>query len=127
MPLRDHLAFYTNPTTNRRTLREIQQTQDVRNAGQRNRNRQTEDRLATIEADNAQMKLYLVALTRMLLNRKITTPEELQRLIEEVDLMDGEADGKVTGDIRPDGSIAPPPQEPLRTDLDDLADAVGDD
>ncbi|MFP4054626.1 MAG: hypothetical protein ACLFV7_12265 [Phycisphaerae bacterium] len=70
------------------------------------------------------MKLYLLALTRMLLNRKITTPEELQRLVEEVDCLDGEPDGKVSGSIRPDGNVQPPSS---RTDLDDLADAVSGD
>ncbi|MFP4054627.1 MAG: hypothetical protein ACLFV7_12270 [Phycisphaerae bacterium] len=43
MSLKDHISFYTNPYTNRQTLRTLQRTQEMRNAAQRNRNLDTEN------------------------------------------------------------------------------------
>ena len=49
--------------------------------------------------ENAESKLYLAALMRLLLKKGVITREELQAVVEAVDAEDGRVDGGFTGKV----------------------------
>ena len=49
--------------------------------------------------ENAELKLYLAALMRLLLKKGAITREELQAVVEAVDAEDGTVDGGFTGKV----------------------------
>jgi hypothetical protein len=55
--------------------------------------------IATIERENAELKLYLAALYRMLAAKGVITTEEIEAMVNAVDESDGAADGRYDGDI----------------------------
>lgn len=59
--------------------------------------RQTVDAITRLMRENAEMKLHLVALTRLLLSKGVLTPEELAKWVDSVDRADGQADGRYAG------------------------------
>lgn len=56
------------------------------------------DRLAT---ENAELKLYLAAITRLLVDRGVISADELARVVDRVDREDGRADRRYDGPISP--------------------------
>jgi len=50
-------------------------------------------------SDNAELKLYLTALIRLLVKNGIVTQSDLQNIVATVDAQDGRADGKYSGNI----------------------------
>jgi hypothetical protein len=54
-----------------------------------------------LAADNAETNLYLAAVVRLLVDKGVVSREELRSIVAEVDLLDGQADGKFVGKIRP--------------------------
>ena len=50
-------------------------------------------------AENAQLKLYLVSLMRLLTRKGTISREELQAVVAAVDAEDGRADGQFTGKV----------------------------
>ena len=58
-------------------------------------------RLDQITAENAELKLYLAAVVRLLVSKNVVTPGELKEIVNAIDRADGQADGKFTGQIAP--------------------------
>jgi len=56
-------------------------------------------RLAELERENAELRLYLAALVRYLAARGTVDPEEFAVLVEEVDREDGQQDGGFHGEL----------------------------
>jgi len=58
-------------------------------------------RLDQITAENAELKLYLAAVLRLLVSKNVVTPDELKGIVDTIDRSDGQADGKFTGQVAP--------------------------
>jgi bifunctional N-acetylglucosamine-1-phosphate-uridyltransferase/glucosamine-1-phosphate-acetyltransferase GlmU-like protein len=58
-------------------------------------------RLDRLAAENAELKLYLAAVVRLLLNKGIVTSAELEQIVDAIDRSDGAGDGKLTGKFPP--------------------------
>jgi hypothetical protein len=56
--------------------------------------------LEHVQAENDELRLYLAAVIRILISKRIVTKEEMARIIDAVDASDGTADGRFTGDLR---------------------------
>jgi hypothetical protein len=59
----------------------------------------SDERFRALAEDNAELKLYLVAVIRLLTAKGAISREELQSLVHAADLEDGRADGKFDGKI----------------------------
>jgi hypothetical protein len=60
-----------------------------------------EERLNALQEENDQLKLYVTALVRMLVAKKIATPDEVSELVRAIDGEDGLEDGALRGPIEP--------------------------
>ena len=49
--------------------------------------------------ENAELKLYLSAVVRLLMTKQIVSKEELESIVEHLDAADGTLDGKYSGPI----------------------------
>ena len=49
--------------------------------------------------ENAELKLYLASVIRLLVTKGMIAPEELTAVVEKVDAEDGSADGRCDGEI----------------------------
>jgi len=58
-----------------------------------------------LEAENAELRLYLATVIRLLISKMVITPEEFQELSAGIDGMDGVVDGRFDGQITSDGSV----------------------
>ena len=58
---------------------------------------QTDARVARLEAENDELRLYLAAVLRLLKNKGVVTADEIKRMVEVLDAQDGAADGKYDG------------------------------
>ena len=76
-----------------------QLAQQLRETGQFDR--EVARRLDNVVAENAELKLYLAAIVRLLVSKNVVTPGELKQIVEVIDRSDGQADGKFTGNISP--------------------------
>ena len=72
-----------------------------------------------------ELRLVLASMLKMLLDTQTLTQADLERIADEIDAMDGVVDGKFTGQVAPDGTIAVPPPKPPDP-IDDLVDAAED-
>lgn len=59
--------------------------------------------LETLARENAELKLYLAAVTRLLVAKGVVTPRELADIVDAIDRSDGQADGGFSGRIHPAG------------------------
>jgi septal ring factor EnvC (AmiA/AmiB activator) len=59
----------------------------------------TEASVIQLQVENDQLKLYLAAVVRILINNGLTSPEDVKRLVTLIDGEDGAADGRLKGDI----------------------------
>ncbi len=59
----------------------------------------SEERLDTVVAENAELKLYLVATLRLLMDKGIFSREDIEAMSSTIDWEDGTADGKFSGPI----------------------------
>ena len=50
-------------------------------------------------SENAELKLYLACVIRLLVTKGVISPVELKAVVEKVDAEDGSSDGKYNGDI----------------------------
>ncbi|MDP6546693.1 MAG: hypothetical protein QGH60_22185 [Phycisphaerae bacterium] len=73
--------------------------------------------------DIGELKLAMATLINVLISKGVVSEEELLAQADIIDALDGEADGQFSGQVQPDGKVAPD-QPRARTNLDDLADAV---
>ncbi|QDU34130.1 hypothetical protein KS4_21920 [Poriferisphaera corsica] len=55
--------------------------------------------LYRLHQENAELKLYLASLIRLLSSKGLISEEELQAMVEQIDASDGEADGRFEGDV----------------------------
>lgn len=53
--------------------------------------------------ENAELKLYLAAITRLLVAKGVVTPRELADIVDAIDRSDGRVDGGYSGKITPPG------------------------
>jgi len=58
-----------------------------------------DEKINALAAENAELKLYLASVIRLLGARGIVSEAELQAIVEAVDSEDGVLDGKLSGDI----------------------------
>jgi len=61
--------------------------------------REAARRLDQLAAENAELKLYLAAIVRLLASKNIVTDAELRSIVDAIDRSDGTADGKFTGKL----------------------------
>jgi hypothetical protein len=61
-----------------------------------------ERRLEALQRENDELKLYLAAVIRLLMAKKIATTEEIKTMVAAVDRQDGVEDQKYTGPMMPD-------------------------
>lgn len=59
-------------------------------------------RIDALAAENAELKLYLAAIVRLLVAKGAITPAELHELVEQLDRSDGAADGHFEGKVGPE-------------------------
>ena len=64
----------------------------------------TKDALKALRRENDELKLYVVALLRLLIAKKVATVEEIRALVDVIDREDGAADGRYEGEILPEAS-----------------------
>ena len=55
--------------------------------------------LLAVQRENDHLKLYLAAITRLLVSKGILDQEEIKRMVNIVDAEDGAMDGKARGDV----------------------------
>lgn len=60
-------------------------------------------RLELLTAENAELKLYLAAIIRLLVAKGTVTDAELRLIVDSLDREDGRADGRYDGKLRPSG------------------------
>jgi hypothetical protein len=60
-----------------------------------------EQRLETLQRENDELKLYLAAVIRLMLAKKVATTDEIKALVAAVDREDGMEDKKFTGPMLP--------------------------
>jgi hypothetical protein len=58
-----------------------------------------------LQAENAELRLYLATVISLLISNNIVTREEFEKLSTLIDRMDGVADGRFDGRIGTDGTI----------------------
>ncbi len=58
-------------------------------------------RLDQLAAENAELKLYLAAVVRLLVSKGHISDPELRRIVDLLDRADGQGDGKYSGPIPP--------------------------
>jgi hypothetical protein len=58
-------------------------------------------RLDLLAAENAELKLYLAAVVRLLVAKGAVTDAELRRIVDALDREDGRADGRYDGALPP--------------------------
>ena len=64
---------------------------------------ETADALNRLVRENAELKLYLAALIRLLASKGVVTPAELTTIVDAIDRSDGRADGGYTGPLQGSG------------------------
>lgn len=57
-----------------------------------------DERIAQLEAEIDEMRLYVVAMMRLLLSKELVSREDLERMLKMVDGLDGKEDGRHSGD-----------------------------
>jgi hypothetical protein len=53
-----------------------------------------------LQAENDELRLWLAAIIRVLVSKRVVSQEEIRRIVEAIDAEDGTVDGKFTGDLR---------------------------
>ncbi|MCP4377787.1 MAG: hypothetical protein GY794_16625 [bacterium] len=61
--------------------------------------------IGQLQAENAELRLYLATVICILISNKIVSPEEFEKLSTLIDSMDGVADGQFDGQIGTDGTV----------------------
>jgi hypothetical protein len=63
-----------------------------------------EHRLEILQRENDELKLYLAAVIRLMLSKKLAPPDEIKTVVAAVDREDGTEDKKFSGPMLPDAS-----------------------
>ena len=56
-------------------------------------------KIDTLISENAELKLYLASVIRLLVTKDMISPEELAAVVEKVDAEDGSVDGQYDGEL----------------------------
>jgi cell division septum initiation protein DivIVA len=59
----------------------------------------TEESVIQLQVECDQLKLYLAAVVRILIDKGLTSQAAIKRLVELIDVEDGKADGRMEGEI----------------------------
>lgn len=60
-----------------------------------------DSRIDVLQRENDELKLYLAAIVRLLINKNVVTAAEIRSLASVIDRQDGDEDGKFEGPILP--------------------------
>jgi hypothetical protein len=55
--------------------------------------------LLAVQRENDHLKLYLAAITRLLISKGLLSKEEIEKMVDIIDAEDGAMDGKARGDV----------------------------
>ena len=55
--------------------------------------------LLLVQRENDHLKLYLAAITRLLIGKGLLSKEEIEKMVDIIDAEDGAMDGKARGDL----------------------------
>jgi len=58
------------------------------------------DAIKRLQAENDELRLYLAAVIRILISKRIVTQSEVKQIVDAIDAEDGTVDGKFTGNLR---------------------------
>ena len=58
-----------------------------------------DEQIQALAAENAELKLYMAVIVRLLVSKGLVTSSELEAMVTAVDAEDGTVDGKFDGDI----------------------------
>lgn len=65
----------------------------------RSRDSAVADELRRLTVENGQLKLYVAAIYRLLLDKRLVTTEELESVVSAIDREDGTEDGQLKGPL----------------------------
>ena len=68
----------------------------------RNRDAAISEELQRLTVENNELKLYVATIFRVLLDKRLVSPQELEKALREIDLADGVEDGQLKGPVRGD-------------------------
>lgn len=63
--------------------------------------------IGQLQAENAELRLYLATIVSLLIFKKVIAREEFQKISAIIDGLDGVVDGRYDGEITADGKIKP--------------------
>ncbi len=72
---------------------------NTRRRVQQDMDRDQDERMAELASENAELKLYMATLVRLLIAKEVVTREEFSRFVDIIDRSDGAADGRYHGEI----------------------------
>ena len=55
--------------------------------------------LLAVQRENDHLKLYLAAITRLLISKDILSKDEIKKMVDIIDFEDGAMDGKARGEV----------------------------
>jgi hypothetical protein len=58
------------------------------------------DVLKRLQAENDELRLYVAAVIRILVSKRVVTQGEMKQIVDAIDAEDGIIDGKFSGDLR---------------------------
>lgn len=73
--------------------------ENLRDELRRSRAQSPEGSVAQLQAENDELRLYLSALTRLLISKGIVSREELRKVVDIIDEEDGKRDGRYKGSV----------------------------
>lgn len=68
-------------------------------AGAFHKDMSQDQKINALVAENAELKLYLAAIVRLLVSKGAVSNEELKGMVQAIDAEDGAVDGKFSGNI----------------------------
>jgi hypothetical protein len=66
----------------------------------RNRDAAVNEEIQRLTVENNELKLYVATIFRVLLDKRLASPQELEAALRQVDLADGVEDGQLKGPVR---------------------------
>lgn len=67
--------------------------------GTRQRDWTQDEKIAALESENSELKLYLATIIRLLTSKGVVSAEELETMVNAIDAEDGRSDGRYDGTI----------------------------
>ena len=61
-----------------------------------------DEMIGRLRRENNEVKLYLAAVVRLLVSRKVVSPAEIRQIVEALDREDGSSDGAYEGPLAPE-------------------------